>query len=167
MNEKELSKKLRTKFNVIKLRSFEACGLPDVPDLHAIVGRGLEFWIELKCVKSELCLIPFRKGQPAWIEKYVHDGGIAFVLVLDQKAKNIYLLKVSAPEDIRQMTSMKLRDAFYSFGRYVIRLSLPDWSATLEHVLIRSLALFFPQVISIGEDIKTFAAQCRDVQEPE
>jgi hypothetical protein len=144
---------------MIKLRTFEACGLPDVPDLLATAGRGLDFWIELKCVKSAQTLIPFRKGQPKWIEDYIHDGGIVKVLVMDQTAHLLYLLELTSPIDIRTLAKSKLRDAFNSFGVAVIRQSLSDWAQTTERALLVSLSRNFPTQSPQGDYIKAILAQ--------
>ena len=158
MNEKWFSKKLRSVFSIIHLRTFEASRLPDVPDLHAIVARGLEFWIELKCVRSHDCLIPFRKGQPEWIENYMHQGGIVFILVIDQRANVAQLLVLDSPDDIRKIAQMKLRVAFYNFGHYTFRLS-ESACGGVERGLLVSLLRYFPTDSTQGEFLKAILAQ--------
>src|SRR5438477_11758152 len=91
MNEKQFNKKLIKGFKIIRLRSFEACRLPDVPDLWAIVPGVCECWIETKMMTSDQVTIPFRHGQPDWAQKMVDDGGMYFVLVV-LKEKFVHVL---------------------------------------------------------------------------
>ncbi len=112
-NEKRFSKNLRSTFQRIRLRSFEACGLPDTPDLLGIIPRlgtrgSPVFWIELKCVKSVMRQIPFRRGQPKWIDDYEKDGGKVVVLVLQMDQNLIWILRPKG--HVRQMVGCKLVD---------------------------------------------------------
>jgi len=136
MNEKWISQKIRKGFKKIRLWSFEACALPNVPDFMAAV-QGYSFWLENKCVDSSNCLIPFRKGQPAWIEGYEKENGTVFILVLDRKTSCLHLL--AARGRIRELAELKLIDAWGAgFGRGTFDVRRKDWLPNLERSLIAS-----------------------------
>ena len=80
MNEKWLSRKIRENCDRWFWYSFEHARTWSVPDLHAVAPRRFPFWVELKVVKTPECLLPFRSGQPSWLDNHTHHGGRAFVV---------------------------------------------------------------------------------------
>jgi len=150
MNEKAFNKKLIKGFTAIKLRSFESCRLPDVPDLHAIVGRGIEFWIETKVITSDKTKLPFRHGQPAWAQKMSNDGGIYFVVVVFGDC--VHLLH--SEKTIHQLAAEPLRYATgWDWG--FVRLSERGWIRSLEAKILRALNTKFPPRSPQEKRIKT------------
>lgn len=100
MIERTISEKLRENFPRIsaggKLYSFESSLTFSTPDLYVVVpvsrGPALCGWIELKIVPSEDCRIPFRSGQPGWIEDHCKAGGCALVLVYCINSRSFFWL---------------------------------------------------------------------------
>jgi len=127
MNEKWLTRKMRKGFKTLKLRSFESCRIPSVPDLLAILPKDhhhlyrQEFWIEAKLMKDVDSNIPWSGGQLQWIKDYENDDGIVFIVSLIEKANTILIFR--APRKL--------------LGR--ISLTNPAWSFELENLLIESL----------------------------
>lgn len=104
-NERWLSKKLRERMPEHNLHcyTFEDCGR-NVPDLY-VVGQRPAFWLELKVVDSCDCLIPFRKGQPQWIDEHREHGGQTFIVVIDNRQDELRVLQDS---NTRRLAALKL-----------------------------------------------------------
>lgn len=98
MNEKWLGKKLRQRFQRIKLYNFEHCGVLGCPDNFGIAGPGLEFWLELKTIKNTHSKIPWQPSQPAWINSYLKHGGKVFTGLISSNTIYFLKLKLNHPE---------------------------------------------------------------------
>lgn len=79
MNEKQFNAKLIEHARHMRVISFEACGLPSVPDLFCQVRPGVNFWLEGKIKANENSSIPFRPGQKEWARALMLRGGFYFV----------------------------------------------------------------------------------------
>jgi len=79
-NEKWLSTKIRENCSQWFWYSFEHARTWSVPDLHAVSPRRFPFWVETKIVETPNCLLPFRSGQPSWLDEHTQRGGRAFVV---------------------------------------------------------------------------------------
>lgn len=150
MNEKWMSRGMRKKFKAIRLHSFESARMANLPDLFAIV-QSFQFWIELKCVPNWNNKIPFRKGQPEWIEQYEKDGGRCLILVLSEDASTIFILH----GPIRQIAELKLVHAFGRFGVFQISVKNSVWPGDLERALLIWIKDQFPQGSPQEAQIKT------------
>jgi len=80
LNEKWLSRKIRENCSKFWWQSFEHARTWSVPDLHAVAPRRFPFWVELKVVETPNCLLPFRSGQPNWLDEHTQHGGRGFVV---------------------------------------------------------------------------------------
>jgi hypothetical protein len=109
-NEKWLSRKFREKckgsdLEIFNFESAWCLGAPDLYLVNPVVGG---FWVELKVVNSPQCKIPFRKGQPQWLEANARAGGCAWVLVLSNKEEpGLWLLSSSYA---KSLALLKLRE---------------------------------------------------------
>lgn len=80
-----LSKNIRQRFHALRVYSLESAGVPGLPDLY-LVGRGVKpFWLELKVAASPGSAIPFRPGQPEWLDEHHRSGGSALILVYTER----------------------------------------------------------------------------------
>jgi hypothetical protein len=105
MNEKMISKHIREKWFQCAVHSFENITKRDVPDLYIISQRVPPFWVEIKVVESSNCVIPFRKGQPQWLDNHNNMGGRAFVLVYNKATEAFELLSAHS---VRLLATKKL-----------------------------------------------------------
>ena len=108
MNEKWLSRKIRAECKPWFWYSFECAAIWSVPDLYAVAPAMMPFWVELKIVKTCECLIPFRRGQPQWLNNHTRQGGRAYVLVGVQQTNSIVLLPVHDNADL--VARMRISD---------------------------------------------------------
>jgi hypothetical protein len=118
-DEKWMTRKMRERFKHIRLRSFESCRIPSVPDLLA-VRNGLSFWIEGKAMPLATSSIPYSGGQEQWFREMEQDGVPVFVVALLTSTRHI---------------------AVFRFGRLIgdlIDLVNPMWANELENLLISS-----------------------------
>lgn len=63
-----------------------------MPDIYAIRTCGRTCWIELKVVPTIWCQVPFRRGQPQWLEDHAERGGRSWVLILVDSVDELWLL---------------------------------------------------------------------------
>jgi hypothetical protein len=123
-DEKWLTREMCKRFTRIRLRSFEACRIPSVPDLLAIVKfeYGAEqFWIEAKKIKRISDPTPYNGGQEKWIEDFEEDGGNVLILCLVTSSRQVVLRRI------------------WHTREKVIDLLNPRWPEALENLLIESL----------------------------
>lgn len=102
MTEDKISKAIQkhAQNDGFKVWSFERCNIPFIPDLYCTLYGSGSFWIEIKCVKNSKQQIPFRPGQQQWLREHREAGGLAFVLVYEEKTNDFYLL----PSEIIDVT---------------------------------------------------------------
>lgn len=118
-DEKWLTKKMRERFQHIRLRSFESCRIPSVPDLLA-VRNGLTFWIEAKAMPLVTSTIPYSGGQEKWIREMEQDGVPVFIVALLTSTRHIAIFRFNE----------RIGD--------LIDLINPLWANELENFLISS-----------------------------
>ena len=84
MKEKDIYKRMKIRLlgKHIFLHRFEAYSIPDVHYVKSVSSSG---WIELKVInkfpKKDYITIPFRKGQYAWIRKYIKFSEYIFLFI--------------------------------------------------------------------------------------
>lgn len=130
--EKWLGDQVARNWTRVRRFSFEHCGSPGVPDFYCVAPGAIPFWIELKVVSSVERLIPFRTGQPQWLDEHALAGGRAFVLVWVETPKTLVLLRA---ERVRILSRLKLASA----GAWKIAeggVSAPDTWETLEDMCL-------------------------------
>lgn len=81
MNEKKFSLRVRERVPHRFCQSFESALIPGVADLYMVLPRGGAVWLELKVMESTGAKIPFRPGQPQWLESHARAGGRSIVAV--------------------------------------------------------------------------------------
>lgn len=112
MTEKIISKKLREVFPRVSgggmAYTFEACSVFSVPDLYIVAPARVPFWLELKVAQSSSSKIPFRHGQPAWIDMHSKAGGQTNVLVYSEMDQEILCF---AGHKVRSLAKRKLCEA--------------------------------------------------------
>ena len=59
-----------------------------VPDVN-VCWRGIEFWLELKCIPSTIPYI--RASQHAWSMRRNQAGGLVFLVIYNTKRREIHL----------------------------------------------------------------------------
>lgn len=135
MNEEWLGRQF-TKYEFgFKSYSFEECGKFNVPDLYCVSLKVPPFWIELKVVPTIQCVIPFRKGQPKWIDEHDANGGTTYILVGVERTRELWLLVGSR---VRVMHRLKLIETA-PWRIAFVKLEDPDcWDTVRRQVLHHS-----------------------------
>lgn len=110
MSEKTFSNFLQQRIASQFIQSFESVGLPGVPDLYVVPLIGEAYWLELKVMMTDGARIPFRPGQPQWLDRHADAGGRANVVVQFQSSALVLYAG-----DCRRMARMSLKKAVATY----------------------------------------------------